>query len=230
MAGTITVTRAAGDLKAESFGVQKGPVNLPRIGAWTADLWILGSLNMIGTVAVNFGDALELRGTVNRCKVFDGQTRLRIVAGADGLRKLAKPKHYVSPSVRQVLSDLLVDAGEVLSPTSPTDVIGETLNAWTTLALPTGIMVAALVSQVPGAAWRHLPDGTVWVGKETWPDSGFTDDTSRLIEEDPENASLLYGLDEPTLLPGTTIDGHRADIVVHTIDPEQTRTRVWTVP
>jgi len=226
MAGTVTVARTTGAAEGEAFDVIRGSIVMPRTGAWTADLHLVGSVNLAGTVVVRAGER-ALAGTVVKSKVHEGRAKMRLVAGAGGLGKTARPKHYVDPTLGHVLQDLCRDGGERLSADSEAAALRHSLGAWTTTAATVGQMIAAAVGRYPGGVWRHAPDGTIWVGRETWPDSGFDDDTLRELDEDVEAGSRLYGLDQPTLLPGTVVDGVRADTVEHLIEETTIRTRVW---
>lgn len=224
--GAITVGEAAGGAGA---GVIRGSIVMPRSGCWHADLHLERDTNLAGPVFIQVGTSLTLRGTINRSAVHRGIVQCRIVAGADGLRKPARPKHYTSPVLRLVLADLARDAGEAISATAQVGVLAHPLLSWTTLALSTGSMVHALMALAPdGTVWRFLPDGTVWAGLETWPDSGIRD--ARELGETPEEGHVRVGLDLPTLLPGTKLGDRKVDRVEYSIAPSKVVTDVWTSP
>ena len=205
--------------------VTRGVITMPRTGAWHASLWVDGQTKLAGKVEIRAG-AIVLRGTVNRAALYRGIVRLRVVAGGDGLRKVATQKHYTTPAMRLVLGDLAGGAGESVSATADASVLGQQLQAWTTLKVEAGAMIATLVS-LAGAdvLWRMLPDGTIWVGRETWPDSDATD--WRELEESPEDGSILIGMDVPRVIPGTTLDGRRVDTIEHQISPDEYRAKIW---
>jgi hypothetical protein len=221
----IAILTAAGD---QARDVLRATITMPRIGAWQASLTVDGTTAPAGKVTLKAG-ALTLVGTINRAAVYRGVVRARVVAGGDGLRRVARARHYTGPPARLVLATLCADAGETLSSSSDAGVLASSLLAWTTIAVETGAMVQ-LVADHLGAdvAWRLLPDGTIWVGRESWPDSGLTDYEE--LEESPEEASVLLGMDVPRLLPGTTVGGRRAEVVDHLITPESYRAKVWLVP
>lgn len=199
--------------------VTGGQVLLPRTGVWVADLKVDTTESLPDRVTMDLGK-VELPAAVHKAELISGITEVRLVGGAGGLGDTARPKHYHRPLVRHVLVDLLRDAGESLSPASSREVVSKSLEAWTTLALPTGSMLAALCLVVGnGANWRILADGTVWMGVETWPDSQVE---SRSIHSDGANAASIVGTDIPGLWPGTLLDGRRVDYVQHDLNTDRT--------
>jgi hypothetical protein len=204
----------------------RGVITMPRTGAWHASLWVDSQVKPAGKVEIKAG-ALTLVGTVNRASLYRGLLRLRVVAGGDGLRKRANPKHYTTPVIRLPLGELARDAGEAISPTSDSAALNETLLSWTTVGVETGAMISALVSlsKTPDIGWRMLADGSIWVGVDAWPESDA--DEWQELEESPEDGSLVLGMDVPRLIPGTTLDGRRIDTVEHTISPEEYRAKIW---
>lgn len=204
---------------------------IPRVGAWTADLAVDRQEAITGACKLVIDGGLTLVGTADRTGVWQDTARLRMVAGADGLRKVAKPRHYRRTTLRLVLQDLLAAAGERLSPKADGATLGLTFPAWVTCAQPIGVMVAALLedTRLPvSTAWRMLPDGTLWVGAETWPDSGLVNLTDyQDLAEAPEEATIELGVEAPRLLPGTLLAGRRVSYVVHRIDGSTARTSAW---
>jgi hypothetical protein len=218
-------------LTLDGHGVIRGVLSLPRLGVWRAELDVDVPEALTGAVTLKVGDdALTLKGTVSTGGEHQGINRVRVVGGADGLRRLARPQHYVRPTVRIVAADLLRTAGEAgLSSTIAEAVAGRQLAAWTTIANSVGEQLAALVDR--GAptdvawGWRVLPDGTLWLGPETWPATEVAD--WRELEESPQDRRLEIGLDMPALLPGTMLGERKVDYVEHHISAGEIRSRVW---
>lgn len=202
----------------------------PRTGAWQADLRIDNPDDVTGAVTINVEDGrLLLVGTVDRGGNWQDVDFLRVIGGTGGLAKAATPKHYSSASIGVVMSDLLRDAGEKLSATSDQGVLSTPLASWTTSALPTGQMIALLLKTSTLAAnWRVLPNGALWVGVETWPESGLLeDDDYQVLSEDPTRMTANLGVEVPLLMPGTTLGGRNVSYVEHRLDSPETRTEVW---
>lgn len=201
----------------------------PRTGAWRAKLRVDSIDPITGPVTISIWDGrLVLQGFVWRGAEYVETAYLNIVGGAGGLRSPARARAYNLTSLRIVLGDLLTGTGERLSPTADAATLAKQLPAWTTAALSTGLVLArALRSADPTASWRVLPDGTVWVGPETWPDSGLTTDDYQILDEDPRQNLAILGVEAPLLLPGTTLVGRRVSRVEHAIEAEGVRSFVW---
>ena len=207
-----------------ALAVIRGTVRLPRIGAWGADLVLNTEREVTGAVQLQIGDT-TLVGAVLRGAAYGSVTSVRITAGKGGLAKTVTARHLVRPSVGAVLRALAADAGETVAPSVS---LAATLDAWTVLAMPAGQAIRALLDVVaPAASWRYLPDGKLWAGAETWPES--TADLAELSRS-PESATLELGAYADVILPGETWDGLRADYVELTIEPEASRARVWWLP
>jgi hypothetical protein len=214
------------------FPVTRGMITMPRVGAWYANLHLSGLEAPSGKVELRSGETV-LRATVNRAAVEAGVTRVRVVAGGDGLRKPARPKHYTTPIVNLVMTDLARDAGETLASDLDPQVARLQLQAWTTLAVETGTAIAVLldvahlhrplVDQQLG--WRVRADGALWAGRESWPASPVLD--FRIVEQSAEEAFLMLGVIAPEIVPGTVVAGVRADLVEHVITPGECKTKIW---
>ena len=203
----------------QTFDVTGGSVILPRTGIWTADLRVNTVNELPDRVTLDLG-AAEMPAAVNKAELVGGMTEVRLVGGAGGIGDDARKKYYHRPLVRHVVADLLRDAGETLSATSSSDILGKELEAWTTMERPGGTMLSALCEVVGrGANWRILADGTLWIGTEAWPDSGID---ARQVQADGPNAAAVVGTDVPSLLPGTLLSGRRVDTVQHDLERDRT--------
>jgi hypothetical protein len=225
MAGAITLAPAGAP---EGFAVISGRIGMPRIGAWTADLWVDNSAVMTGTVDLQVSPRLTLRGTVTRAGVHETSLHARIVGGADGLRTLVAPKHYTTPTLRVVLKDQLADVGETLSSTVSASLLNTQFPHWTTMQMPAARALRCLLERAGSdIAWRHLPDGTLWIGSETWPESSVS---YAELDARPEDALLHLILDAPELLPGTAITGRRLDTLEYEFGGSGLMTTAWLAP
>src|SRR5262245_56508844 len=105
-------------LTVGGFDVLEARISLPRVGVWTADLVVdaTSTDKLTGSVTISIAEGkLELVGTVKRPGVHLETVLLRVRGGAGGMGKLAKPKDYDDVKAREVIEDLLKDAGESLS-------------------------------------------------------------------------------------------------------------------
>src|SRR6185437_3647351 len=206
----------------------------PRTGAWHINDLVDDQSALTGaiTVTVDGGDGspYTLTGTVVRSGVFADTGHVRVVAGAAGLGISATPRHYQGPTVRIVLADLLRDAGETLSGTADTSVLATGLDAWTSTATPVGTLISLLLAAAaPGSSWRMLADGTLWVGRETWPAQAVDSSLYQIFEDSAETGTMLIGVDAPLQLVGTTVEGRRVSYTEATAGQEGkgVEMRVW---
>lgn len=217
----ITVT-----VEGQQRTVSRGKVEMPRTGRWLADLVTDGETIPTGRATITLS-SVDMPGKILTGELVNGMLHLRVVAGAGGLGKMARPKHYKAPTVRHVLLDLLADAGEQLSGASSTDVINVSLPHWTTLQAPTGALIQALCDVIgDGCNWRVLFDGTLWLGRETWPACPAD---ARIISQSSFNASAEVGTSTMGIWPGTTLEGRQIDHVVHHLDGQTPRSSVYFV-
>jgi hypothetical protein len=211
--------------------VIRGTINMPLLGAWTADVVADSDEAMTGSAAIVLDGGLTLQGSIVRGDVFVGSLYLRIVGGAGGLMKASRVQDYRQTTVRGVASDLVRVAGERLSTTADASVLGTQLIAWTQVAQPVGSALTSLASdrRFGGAvAWRVLPDGSIWFGRETWPDAGLTAPTDyQEIGALPSEGWMELGFAVPTIGPGVTIGGRRVAFIQHSIDGDEVRTKAW---
>lgn len=201
-------------ISGREVDVVSGAVTLPRCGAWHADLVVSADAPPSGNLVAALSE-VDMPAHVQRAELVGGMVHLRIVGGNGGLAKLARAKHYRNPLVRHVLGDLLADAGEAMSSNCTPAVATTALPYWTSLGLPTGELVQAL-ADIAGAdvVWRVQFNGVVWMGLETWPACPAD---VRILDRDACNASQVVGTDACGIWPGTTIQGRRVDMVVHSI-------------
>lgn len=209
--------------------VLAGSVNLPRVGVFTVDVELPapadGSTTLSGRAQVQLGAALSFSGTFARSGLDGrGRVRARIVGGGAGLGKTLVPRSYLGVPMRIPLADILADAGEKLSASSDQGLLGFQMPAWSRMSAVAGISLAALVAAV-GATWRVLPDGTLWVGSESWPASTMQ---AVSISFEPEAKRRTVASLFPTILPGQTYGGEHVVFVQHLVTSRTLRTVLQT--
>jgi hypothetical protein len=173
---------------------------------------------------------VTFRGTAERSGAWLETQYTRLAPGANGLKKAAKPKFYRNTALSVVARDLLATAGEALSPTSAADLLRVQLPFYTQARDAVGRCLTALLGdrRLVAPVWRSLPDGTVFLGYETWPDSGIrSPDGFQDLSELPHEGRAELGVEAWQLLPGTTLEGRRVSAVEHNVDGETVRTSVW---
>lgn len=202
-------------LSVNGIAVLEGELRHARAGAWVAEVALDGSQAVAGKVTVtSFDEQLRLVGTVDRGGVFADTPRARIVGGAGGLEKPVEPQSYVSMPVRVVLEDILRAGGETLSPTSDAGVLRTVLSNWARERTTVSMALRALLDTID-ATWRVLPDGTVWVGKASWPAAPKFE--YEVLDEDLAQDRMVLGVDAPALLAGTTFRDRKVSVVRHVV-------------
>jgi len=106
-----------------------------------------------------------------------------------------------------LLRSIVDDAGEQLAAGVETALDAFSLARWTRAGGLTGVEALDLLCDALGLSWRVQPDGLIWAGVETWPQ---TTARATALNPDPADGSLTFGPDGAPLLPGTTIGGFRA--------------------
>jgi hypothetical protein len=203
----------------------RATIRIPRLGVWFADLAVDVAEMISGQVTISVCDgALELKGRAARTGVFKDTAILRVLGGAGGLATEVPAKFYRRCPAKVPLQDILAAAGEELSSQADQSLLNQQLVAWTLLKQKAGEALRTLADEL-GAVWRVLPDGTVWLGQESWPAVHMPD--VDLLSEDPRAHTAVIGTDSPTLLPGTLFLGRRVSMVEHQVQPESVRTMVW---
>jgi hypothetical protein len=211
-------------LGTAEYDIGSGKILMPRTGPWTADLTVIADGPLTGSAVATMG-GVDMPCHIQRSEMLPGKLDLRLVGGNGGLGSVARKKHYKGVTVRQVFHDLLADAGETAAPACEAATLNAPLKAWTSLAVPTGQLLQALVESVDDeVSWRVLYDGKVWIGHETWPACPAD---VRILHADGANASQLLGTDALGIWPGPSIAGRRVDYVVHEIGSENRSTVHW---
>jgi hypothetical protein len=204
---------------ANGIPVVSAKLTFPRIGTWVADLLVDTEQGLASSVVLEVG-GLTLNGSVWRSGVAITRTQARVVGGARGLGATLKPRFYRQVPARIVLNDLLSEAGEKLAPSSDPALLSRTLAAWARFEAPASDCLRALVDDELVASWRVLPDGSVWVGAEQWPE---TSAPYTVISERPELGQVEIGCSGTLVLPGTTIGGRRVSHAIYVVDGENLR-------
>lgn len=225
-------------LKVNDFSCIRGRISLPLTGAWTADLSIdpatsASDLPIFGsrvTLSLGEGD-FTLAGTVKRVNNAFDVVYMRLIGGAGGLTTQLQPKDYQNVTFGLVLSDVLSQCGETLSQATPAAVQGIQLPFWT-IPLTQGFQaLAELVSEASVQSggdpvnWRVLPDGTIFVGVEQWPDATMA--TFDQMSWSPHQLSTRIFSENPSVTPGEVWQSAKVTDVAHRVDPETSRAEIF---
>lgn len=206
--------------------VESGTIRLPRVGAWHADLVVLRETAeaIEGRVEIRIGEALSFVGTARRSGPDRGVVHVRVVGGAGGLATELGPKAYQGVPLQLPLQDLAGETGEMLSPASSPDLLGIVLPYWARPAGPAGRALVALLAAASDGAWRVLADGTLWVGRETWPPAVLDGLEYSTLSQAPQFGTAEIAALDPRVFPGETLSGRRVSVVEHRFSPAGIRT------
>jgi hypothetical protein len=208
---------------ANNMHVLTGTLTLVRTGVWHCDLELDGDKAPAAGDALTIKDgALQFSGTVLRAGVQTERVHLRGIGGKAGLRKQLGPRSYVGCSLKLPLDDIMTATGETLDPTSDADILSQRLDHFTRDTGTGGTALKILLDLV-GATWRVQPNGTVWVGVDTYPAQTLSG-TVQAIEQDPLLGRFEIAPDSMDLRVGVTYQGHKVSRVEHRIDGGKLRT------
>jgi hypothetical protein len=202
-------------------------LTVPRVGVWYADVSLVRSgeaTTLAGVVTLEVGNTTWM-GTVRRAGENRGIITARIVGGADGLMKEVPARAYQGVPVRLPIEELLSEVGEVISPTSDATILSAVLQQWSRSAGGAGSALRALLEIAGASTWRVLPDGTLWIGSESWPASALADYT--YLSHTPCTGFIEIVAWEPKVYPGEVFRERRVSAVTHRWNAQQLRTRVW---
>lgn len=200
-------------------------IRMPKVGIWVADLRVDSTTALEGNVRLDIGGgALVLDGVARRSGVWGDTAILRVVAGKGGMKGQTTPKFYRLASVRQIVKDILAQAGEALSERADPGVLGKLIDAHCQIQRSCAAALSDLCEGI-GAAWRALPDGTIWVGIDTW--TARIADPGVLMSSDPRAQCDVYSAEDPSIVPGTTIDGRHVSFVEHSVSNDRVESTIW---
>jgi hypothetical protein len=202
-------------------------VLLPRVGVWTADLAVDDGEPLAGRVSVAVEGLLTLSGTVLRGGVGAEVWTGRLVGGVGGLRRELDALPHRSVTLADVFAQALSDAGETAAPSLGD--LSATYAHWIRRAAPAAHAVGD-VARALGYAWRVLPDGSVWIGAESWP--AYAPADVEFVAWDDRAGTLTLAGSTLGVLPGQalTVGARtvRVGAVEHHVGPETLRTIVAT--
>lgn len=171
----------------------------PRVGQWTADVTLDADAGPSGACSISL-DGRVYTGHVVRGAVYAGAWRGRIV-GSAGLLADAPATALQGATLALVLRDLAGAVGITLAAdTGPLDAVAP---RWHRHTGPASQAVAD-IARAAGYAWRVRPDGTLWLGVDTW--STVTPASPvDVLDELPEVGRITLAGDTLDIAPGQTL-------------------------
>lgn len=200
------------------INVLSAEVAMPYVGIWHIDGEAGGDTKLNGAQVLE-DHGIEFSGTILRCTVIGGRMKFRLVGGGGGLSKELQPAHWSRPTVGSLVRSILSECRERLSETVAADLLSRQIDQWKRNKTPASRALQAICDK-QGLIWRVLRDGTVWIGKEEYPE---TTTKHVLIDEDWSAGVIDFAPEAPDLLPCVTFRDQRIRYVVHRITPTALR-------
>ena len=213
---------------ANDHRILRGTITERSHGNWTAELVTDSDENepLSGAVTLTIDDQ-TWTGHMVQSAVDGGEVKSLVAGGAGGWRTTLPARAYVAPSMRTVLGDIATAAGETLSDTLASDVLGAQVSLWTRPESSTAQALDAVAEKLgPTYRARVLRDGTIWIGVDTWP--AFSLDAIEL-ENNGAHRYRVFGAEQLDLRPGVTLNGERVTQVEHHITGDGLRTYAHTL-
>lgn len=234
------------DCNGGSVNVLAAELELVRRGAWVALLESSGdatfpvgasaTLTIAGEVD---GTARTFAGTVRRSGPWQQRTRTVIVGGAGKLRNPLPLRDHVGQASTGVTAALIAQgiaeaSGETLAASVASALEGLTVPRWTRAgadALGFGgtaidgldalVAMVADLSADPRWTWRALPDGTIWIGVDTF--LAYTGDPGNVWIDDENDGRIDCAPPIADVLPGVSLLGRNVERVIYRITGETVR-------
>ena len=206
-------------------------ITMPIVGAWVG-LFEIDTTDLQPkalTVATDDGN-LKLTGSVLRQDIDRGGLKLYAVGGMGGLSTLLDAKAYQGIDARFIASDTLRSAGETLSSTSDATLLGKVLKSWVRTRGSAASAIVRLCEAI-GCRYRVLPDGTTWLGNDTYPAAPVI--PFDVLNREPRDGYAILSSEQLFIVPGTSLylpqDNvtRSVDHVVHTIAAATVTSEVW---
>ena len=207
--------------------VLEGTISLPRNGVWIADL-VTGDIGpaLTGAVTIQVGASLTLKGTIVRGGPYQGRRTFRIVGGAGGLSHVVTGRWYAGAPLSLPVRDLLTESGEALSTTADAALLSTTQTPGWCRTMGAASDALSRLANDAGATWRVLPDGTVWIGTDTWAEAPIMRDVMQ-FEDRKALGRVSIVSEAPTVLPGMSFRGQRVSYVELAVHEDQIRIELF---
>lgn len=196
-----------------------GTITLPENGRWYAKVSMSAEEISEGSSAILTTDEGTpwLVGTLMRGKLVEDRFDALLVAGAGKLDETVPAQGYRSTSAQIVASSICSAVGETLAP-SPL-LASTILASWTRTEGTAKRALDALALEL-GVPWRINALGLVEFSAVTY--AAADDETAVELDRSDARGILTLSVEEPRLLPGTTIRGVSARTVVHDVGANMT--------
>ena len=207
--------------------VLSGSLTLPRLGVWSALLCLDTVESLPREVEIQWGE-LNLRGAVVRAGIEAGALWCRIVGGKGCLGTSIRSAGFKRPKISAVLDALMDASGEQLSSDISDGFLSRQLDWFALMQGQTVGDALFKLAEATSSVWRVLPDGSVWMGEETWPVSKADSEEVEVLGVDMAALRLRARiLNASNIFPGQIWEGSRIDRIEHTICGNSLSSEIW---
>lgn len=197
---------------ANQFLINEQPIvqchlMLPKIGAWMANDVLVDTdqeFNIGDSITMNFLDQ-TFKGTVLDTGVYRGFQQCTIIGGSGKFPDQLESSSYNSIPLGQIVNDIARKTNHTVSTTSDQNLLNHNLVGWNILKMKASLALVKLLES-QGAIWRILPDGTLWVGYESYTPLNTND--FLVIEKFPEQARWNVYNEDYLVQPLSFLDGN----------------------
>lgn len=196
------------------------------IGVGHAEIVTSGEAPLSGTQTLQaYGVAFV--GAVKTSSSIGGRVKTKFVIGRNRMPVEVPAKQWVHTTVGAVIRETLQSCGETLSSTVDASILGIQLEQWKRNEQPASRALQSICDN-QDLIWRTLRDGTIWVGRDEYPEY-LSRKSHVLIDEDWSDGFIEIAPEAPDLQPGVTFRGQRIRHVVHRFE-ELTRSEAYLEP
>lgn len=181
------------DAEVEGLPVIGGSVDFPLSWLWSADLMVDCGDKQPPEVGISVTLRLyasSMRGTVVASENPHGRGILRLVGGMNRLERVLSPRDYVGRSLSEIVSDVLVEAGE--TPGDLSNLLGVNMQHCLTAAEPAQRVLRRLL--------RFAPSGTLLRVDDSGKVAAFTPDWSVQLSLGVDDVEARLPSDEGVVL------------------------------
>ncbi len=220
---TVTVSTLA----TGPINVIKGFIDETLEGAWTATLDLDADANLVGPVVMDIDGITIWNGVQRRGAEEFGRVPTQLIGGAGKLSANLIARSYDTASILDILTDITVDAGEVISPLIDATILLAQVARWSRPTGAAGLSIKQVVDETTADHWRVRRDGLVWMGAETYPVVPPSFLFTEILRE-PEQGRIVIAPEDFQLLvaPGDNFEGRNVSSVRTVINGDGTTRQI----
>lgn len=189
------------------FAISSIEAEIPRFGNWFFDIIPIFT-NEDKEIKPNGKIQIAAFGRVFSGTIISGnEKKLRVVGGNGGLQKIVSPIAYEYVQRGEPIKRAIMEAGEILSPTSNAGVLSTVLEKAAIASMPLSELLSVLLPS--DAKWQMTFDGKIKIMKpsEEKAPMWVPNEPVTILEEDAANSVFILGSSELTMLPGMLVNG-----------------------